>query len=251
MPAQLSTPNPKGPSAALGLCALCFAVVLQACAAPYARGPLIPPSSGPRPPQVATAPKPAPVPESKPAVEEPNIKEQDLKENRSTGRAGAGGEQTARLPPQGPTEPLPDDSSLVAKISPQTSPRRAASLRLTEEGKKLLAAADYSRALAPLERSIAVDSTNPYGYFYLAKAQYHLGHYQESLDFLDVTESRLGAEPYWSAEVFALRGDNFRALGFSHRAENSYEQALKINPGNKTATDGISRLRSGSQRPSP
>jgi len=139
----------------------------------------------------------------------------------------------------------------VAKISPQTSPRRAASLRLTEEGKKLLAAADYSRALAPLERSIAVDSTNPYGYFYLAKAQYHLGHYQESLDFLDVTESRLGAEPYWSAEVSALRGDNFRALGFSHRAENSYEQALKINPGNKTAADGISRLRSGSQRPSP
>ena len=250
MPAQRSTPNPKGKSVALRLCALCAVVVLQSCAEPYTRGPLIP-GPTPRPPQAATAPSVAPVPESKPAVEQPNIKERDLKESRSAGRAGVGGEATARLPPQAPTEPLPDDSSLVAKISPQTSPRRAASLRLTEEGKKLLAAADYSRALAPLERSIAVDSTNPYGYFYLAKAQYLLGRYQESLDFLDVAESRLVSEPYWLAEVFALRGDNFRALGFLHRAETSYEEALKVNPGSKAAADGISRLRSGSQRPSP
>jgi tetratricopeptide (TPR) repeat protein len=137
----------------------------------------------------------------------------------------------------------------VAKISPQTPPRRAASLRLTEEGKRLLAAEEYSRALAPLERSIAVDSSNPYSYFYLAKAHYHLGRYQESLNFLDVAESRLSSEPFWMAETFALRGDNYRRLGFMHRAETSYEQALKLNPGSKTAADGRSRLRSAGQAP--
>ena len=250
MQARRLNPNALRQGVAPRLIALCSLVVLQSCAEPYARSPLIP-GPAPQPPQVVTAPRVAPVPESKPAVEQPNIKERDLKESRSAGRAGVGGEGTARLPPQAPTEPLPDDSSLVAKISPQTSPRRAASLRLTEEGKRLLAAADYSRALAPLERSIAVDSTNPYGYFYLAKAQYLLGRYQESLDFLDVAESRLVSEPYWLAEVFALRGDNFRALGFLHRAETSYEEALKVNPGSKAAADGVSRLQSGSQRPSP
>ncbi len=237
-------------SVSVHLSALCSLVVLQSCAEPYVRKPPAPGVAA-RPPQVATVPRVAPVPETKPALEQPKVKEQDLKENRPVGRAGVAGEGTARLPPQVSTESLPDDSSLVAKISPQTSPRRAASLRLTEEGKKLLAADDYSRALGPLERSIAIDSTNPYGYFYLAKAQYLLGRYQESLNFLDVAESRLPSEPYWLAEIFALRGDNFRALGFVHRAETNYEQALKLNPGSKVASDGIGRLRSGSQRPSP
>jgi hypothetical protein len=55
---------------------------------------------------------------------------------------------------------LPDDSSLLAKITPGLAPQRAASLRLTEEGKRLLDAGDATRAINRLERAIAVDSTN-------------------------------------------------------------------------------------------
>ena len=84
--------------------------------------------------------------------------------------------------------------------------------------------------------------SNPYGYFYLAKAQYRLGRYGESLNFLAVAESRLSAEPFWLAEVHALRGENYRAQGHLQRAESSYQQALRLNSGNRTANDALARL---------
>jgi tetratricopeptide (TPR) repeat protein len=137
---------------------------------------------------------------------------------------------------------LADDSSLLAKITPGTPPQRAASLRLTEEGRKLLDGGDAAKALTRLEKTIVIDSTNPYGYFFLAKAQYQLGRYRESLRFLDVADSRFGDEPFWLAEVHALRGENFRALGMIDKAEASYAQALRLNSGNRTASDALSRL---------
>jgi tetratricopeptide (TPR) repeat protein len=137
---------------------------------------------------------------------------------------------------------------LLAKITPGTAPQRAASLRLTEEGRRLLEAGDAARAVSRLERTIAIDSTNPYGYFYLAKAQHRLGRHKESLNFLDVAESRLAGEPFWLAEVHALRGENFRALGMEQKAEASYAEALRLNSGNRTAMEAIGRIH-GESRP--
>lgn len=155
------------------------------------------------------------------------------------------GEATPALPP-----PLADDSSLLAKITPSTPPQRAASLRLTEEGRKILDAGDPGKALGRLEKTIVIDSTNPYAYFYLAKAQYRMGRYRESLNFLDIAESRLGPEPFWQAEILALRGDNYRAQGQLQRAEASYNQAIRINSGNRTAADGLTRMQ-GEASPAP
>jgi Tetratricopeptide repeat len=226
---------------------VCTIAATQSCAPrpPY-RPPLrqLPPSP---PPTAPPAPPPT-VQESvrKPLPQDSKIKEQDLtpqsppppvKESLKDGRFG----ETRPVPEPAPS-PLPDDSSLVAKITPGTSPQRAASLRLTEEGKKLLDAGDPKKALARLENTIVIDSTNPYGYFFLAKAHYRLGRYKESLNFLDVAESRLSQEPFWLAEVYALRGENFRALGMTDKAQASYAQALHLNSGNRTATEALSRL---------
>jgi tetratricopeptide (TPR) repeat protein len=131
---------------------------------------------------------------------------------------------------------------LLAKITPGVSPQRAASLRLTDEGRKLLDAGDPAKAITRLEKTIDIDSSNPYGYFYLAKAQYRLGRYKESLNFLDIAESRLTGEPFWLAEVHALRGENYRALGQTQRAEASYAASLRLNSGNRTAADALARL---------
>lgn len=136
---------------------------------------------------------------------------------------------------------MPDDSSILAKITPKTPPQRAASLRLTEEGRKLLTSGDSARALDRFEKAISVDSTNPYGYYYLAQAHYRLGRYQESLNFLEVAESQFGSESYWLSETLALKGENYRALGFSQKADQSYAQALRLNPGNRVATERLNR----------
>jgi tetratricopeptide (TPR) repeat protein len=179
-------------------------------------------------------PKTPPPPAAK-AGKEP-ARQASVSESRS------GAEATAAAPP-----PLADDSSLLAKITPATSPQRAASLRLTEEGRKILDAGDPAKALTRLEKTIVIDSTNPYGYFFLAKAQYRLGRYRDALNFLDIAESRLGPEPFWLAEIHALRGDNFRAQGQLQRAEASYNQAIRLNSGNRSAADALTRMQSEAQ----
>jgi hypothetical protein len=207
----------------------------------------------PLPPAAQAKPQ-MPGPETLPEVSrtplplESRIKEQDVT-TKDSKRA-----PIAKEPPQqeGSTaepsqRPLPDDSSLLAKLTPGTPPHRAASVRLTEEGRKLLEAREYAKALDRLEKTIVIDSTNPYGYYYLAKAHYALGRYKESLNFLDVAESRFSGEPFWLAEVHALRGENFRALGMSQKAAGSYAEALRLNSGNRTASDAISRPQGDNQ----
>jgi hypothetical protein len=200
-------------------------------------------------PSVAVPPPPSPLPEPerKPLPAESKIREQNLKTARpSPMQPPADAVEEATQPslvgPEVSGAPLPDDSSLLAKITPGTSPRRAASLRLTEEGRKLLEAGDAAKALSRLEKTIVIDSTNAYGYFYLAKTQNRLGRYRESLSFLEVAESRFSDEPFWLAEVHALRGENFRALGMLDKAEASYAQALQLNSGNRTANDALAKL---------
>jgi len=216
----------------------------------------MPPPPAGSAPTISLSPQPAPPPTEesfrRPVPQEGKIREQDLKSKgnlpsssaKESSRETSLGENRAAEPV---TPPLADDSSLLAKITPGTPPQRAASLRLTEEGRKLLDAGDPQKALGRLEKTIVVDSTNPYGYFYLAKAQYRLGRYKDSLNFLDVAESRLDKEPYWLAEVQALRGENYRALGMMQKAEASYTQALRLNSANRTAAEAISRLQADSQ----
>jgi Tetratricopeptide repeat len=215
-------------------------VAAQSCAPRTVNRVSLPPVSRatPPPPQPEVIPEPA----RTPLPLEGRIREQDVTTTESK-RAPIAKEAPRQEthPGELTRRPLPDDSSLLAKLTPGTPPHRAASLRLTEEGRKLLEARDYAKALNRLEKTIVIDSTNPYGYFYLAKAHYGLGRYKESLNFLDVAESRFSGEPFWLAEVHALRGENFRALGMSQKAEASYAEALRLNSGNRTASDAMSR----------
>ena len=244
-----------------------WVVAIFGCEPPrYYRVPVPPSNTAPLPraPQAsAPLPPPPPAPDvsRRPLPQDPSIREQDIgskapatapatKETREPSKQASVRETRTPVEPSSqptPPPPLPDDSSLLAKITPGVSPQRAASLRLTEEGRKLLDSGEPAKALTPLERTIDIDATNPYGYFYLAKAQHRLGRYQQSLNFLDVAESRLGGEPFWLAEVHALRGENFRGLGQLHRAEVSYDYALRLNSGNRTAAEGLARMQSEAQ----
>ncbi len=236
----------------------CLLVLLAGCEPPrYHRMPVPASNTAPLPRAPQTSP-PLPLDDGRrPLPPDPRIREQDIRSK--TPLPAPNSKESSREPDrqasiEGRTSveptvppPLPDDSSLLAKITPGISPQRAASLRLTDEGKKLLDGGEPAKALTPLERSMSIDSTNPYGYFYLAKAQYRLGRFKESLNFLDVAESRLSGEPFWVAEVHALRGDNFRAQGQLQRAETSYNYALRLNSGNRTAAEGLARLQGDSQ----
>ncbi|MBI2989134.1 MAG: tetratricopeptide repeat protein [Deltaproteobacteria bacterium] len=110
-------------------------------------------------------------------------------------------------------------------------------MRLTEEGRELLKNDDYDKGLSKLEKALAIDSTNPYAYYYLAQAHHLLTHYTESLNFLEVTEGRFTQEPSWQARVLVFKGENFRALGLLEKADENYAGALKLDPTHPVALE--------------
>lgn len=190
------------------------------------------------PPASGSMDEPLEVPPAAEAkVEERSLPQRSAPAERPRTSAPSGSQEVEKRRP-----PLSAESSLIAKITPKTPPQRAASLRLAEEGRKLVEARDYTRALARLEKAMSVDSANPYAYFHLARVHHYLGRYRESLNFLDVAESLFSGQHYWLAEVYALRGENFRALGIPATAGSSYAEALRLNPENPLAMDGMSKI---------
>lgn len=148
----------------------------------------------------------------------------------------------AEVPSPQPARPGPHELSLVPLIAPGTSPQRALSLRMTEEARGLLRNQQYEKALSRLEKAIAVDSRNPYSYYYLAEAHFRMGNHQQSLTFLDIAEPLFPGDASWSAQVLALRGSNHETLGDHGRADLSYLKALKLDPENRLALEGVTRL---------
>lgn len=247
----------RRPAVAIAIAVVLCILAVQSCAPqrPYRR----PVPSAAAKPQPTPAPMPSP-PTSSPDAEpssrsippDPKIREQDLKTNEKMQPPITTSKETPApvAPPEtlAPAKPpVGDDSSLLAKIIPGTPPQRAASLRLSEEARKLIDSGEYAKALSRLERAIALDSTNAYGHFLLAKTQFGLRRYKDSLNFLEVAESRLGGEPFWLSEVYALEGENYRALGMAERADESYAKALAINPDNRTAAEALSPKQSQTQ----
>lgn len=94
--------------------------------------------------------------------------------------------------------------SLLAGISSNTTSRLAAALRFAERGRTLIQTKEYQKAISFLEKALNLDAS-PFIYYYLARAHYHLGNHQGSLNFLEVAESRLSAQPEWVEELAALR----------------------------------------------
>jgi tetratricopeptide (TPR) repeat protein len=96
------------------------------------------------------------------------------------------------------------NQSLLAGISSNTTSRRAAALRFAERGRNLIKAKEYQKAISFLEKALNLDAS-PFIYYYLARAHYYLGNNQGSLNFLEVAETRLSAQPEWAEELAALR----------------------------------------------
>lgn len=94
--------------------------------------------------------------------------------------------------------------SLLAGISSNTTSRRAAALRFAERGRNLIQTKEYQKAISFLEKALNLDAS-PFIYYYLARAHHHLGNNQGSLNFLEVAESRLSAQPEWAEELAVLR----------------------------------------------
>ena len=135
-----------------------------------------------------------------------------------------------------PSGTAPDHGLRIRRGS---SPQRVASVRMTEQARRLLRSGQYTRALTELERSLSIDGTNPYAHYYIALSHYRLRNFRASLDFLGAAEAVLGHNRPWLVQSLVLRGDNLRALGRFGPARAAYRRALAMDPANPSANRGL------------
>jgi tetratricopeptide (TPR) repeat protein len=102
------------------------------------------------------------------------------------------------------SSPISPNGSLLAGITRNVAPRRAAALHLAEKGRVLLQSGEYRRALYPLEKALGLDA-NPVIYFYLARAHYYLGNDDQASGFLAAAEAGSIPDASWTGELLALR----------------------------------------------
>lgn len=139
-------------------------------------------------------------------------------------------------------KPVIIDKPLTELIQPETSPQRAASLRLTEDGKAYLQSGNLIKASEALEKAITIDTSNPYAYYYFARLRSEKGEYKQSLGLLSKAEILFKDNQFWLSNVYSLMGRNHESLFQYNDAQKKYEQALKLNEENIEAREGMERI---------
>ena len=98
-------------------------------------------------------------------------------------------EGISRTEPEKPAEPAPP------------SPRALASLKLTDQGRRLIEAGEADKAIQVLEPAISLNPTNGQNYYYLSEAWLLKGFAPEARGFNDLAESHLKGDKDWEKRV--------------------------------------------------
>jgi tetratricopeptide (TPR) repeat protein len=133
-------------------------------------------------------------------------------------------------------------ASLDGEIKQAVAPGLAASLRLTEEGRKQLADRQTDEAMRSLARAVSVDPGDAFAYYYLGRAHLQRKNYEQALTFFRRAEVGFSARPDWMAEALTYEGACDEELGRQADAIKAYQRALAASPNNLRARVGYGRL---------
>ena len=117
-----------------------------------------------------------------------------------------------------------------------------ASIELTDQGLSYLSEWQLNEAISLFEKAIALHPSNPYAYYYLAKARYIRKEYPQTLPLLGKAELYLQGDSSWLSWVHALRGKTYEDLFRFDEAREQYRQSLSKDSRNAEAKDGLARL---------
>jgi tetratricopeptide (TPR) repeat protein len=138
--------------------------------------------------------------------------------------------------------PDPSESTLDPEIRTASSPSLAASMRLTEQARKQLAAGSTDDAIRTLARAVSIDPGNPFQYFYLGRGYMVKKNYGQAITFLKRAEIGFGSRPQWYGATLSYEGACYEVMGKTVEAAHAYQHAFAAAPNNLMARVGYSRL---------
>ena len=140
----------------------------------------------------------------------------------------------------------PEPESLLKAIGRGTPPNVAAALRLIEDGRQQMQQGAYDAALDHFERAVAIDPTNAYGYYFLARVHLLKKDYDQAIAFASRAASLSAHTDRVSlGRIRSLEGAAFEEVGRYPDARKAYQQAVEADPNNLAAQVGLTRLSSG------
>jgi len=168
------------------------------------------------------------------------------------GPATAGQDQLAAVPPSGARQDVPpppsiiEPESLAGRITSTTPPNVAAAMRLIEDGRQQMTQRRYDQALERFERSVAIDPSNAYGYYFLAKLNYVMKKYDQASAFAGrATQLVPRGDHVWLARAYSLQGAVYEEVGRYADARRAYQKAASTDANNLAARAGMARLSPG------
>lgn len=121
----------------------------------------------------------------------------------------------------------------------EESPRRMASLHLTEKGKGELEQGELKKAMDRFEKAIGLDAKNAAAYYFFAEARFRQKEYQQSLTLLDRAEQLMTNDSDWLIKVYLLQGKNYEAMGNKKEAVKKYQRVLVLNSSQPEALEHL------------
>jgi len=149
-----------------------------------------------------------------------------------------------------PPTPAPTPSwgseSLEPRIASAAAPNVAAALRMVERGRQLIENGDGDAALDTLERAVAIDPNNAFGYYFLARIYFERRNHAQAIGFANRAAILTDAsDSVWVGRTYSLQGTIFEHVARYAEARAAYRRALEANPDNVAARVGLARIGAG------
>lgn len=128
-----------------------------------------------------------------------------------------------------------------SQITRDTSPERAASLRLSGRGESALEEGRAEEAVDHLERAIQIDPSNPFAYYYFGQARLAQGRPEEALTLLSRAEVLFHDRSHWLCETLVAMGRILEEMGRVQEAAGCFRRALDADPWSEAAAAGLER----------
>jgi len=93
------------------------------------------------------------------------------------------------------------EESAAGEEALKENPRAAASLQLTEQGRRLLVERQPDKAIRALEQAVSLNSLNGRNYYYLAEAWLMKGDTHQAKEFNQLAEIHLKDDSAWMIRV--------------------------------------------------
>ena len=105
------------------------------------------------------------------------------------------------------------DDPIIDFYTKTPSQRTQTVLTLVETARDAIKARHQAYAIESLNRSISIEPTNPFPYFFLGFIYYEEQHYQKSTGFLSKAIDLFNPFPFWKAQTHLLLAKDWKMMG--------------------------------------